>query len=200
MSIVMDWNSDVKRYVQICSDGIPEADRPRVCPYCTETVMLHRHGRFFRCVFSLAERFIIPIFRFRCPQCGKTTSVLPAFLLPKQQTAVDIQEEVVRGETDGASRQTMAQRSAAWPGGPWSVRTIRRWCRRWNDRLSRLEDRLAVWLLSRYPQMALPRKRASGWSLWFACWERLRQSAQEGTLLYRLNRLARPLSLTVPGR
>jgi len=35
--------------------------------------------------------------------------------------------------------------------------------------------------------------------LWFALWERLRPSAQEGSLLQRLNRLARPLSLTVPG-
>jgi len=200
MSSVIDRNSDVKCYLQICSNGIPEADRPRVCPRCSETVMLHRHGRFFRSVFSLAGRFVIPIFRFRCPRCTRTTSVLPAFLLLKQQTAVDIQEEVVRGETDGASRQTLAETSAAWPGGPWSVRTIRRWCRRWKDMLSGLEDRLAAWLLSRYPQMALPRKRASGWSLWFACWEWLRPSAQEGSLLHRLNRLARPLSLTAPGR
>lgn len=92
MSSVTDWNSDVKRYLQFCPDGIPEADRPRVCPHCAETVMLHRHGRFFRCVFTLTERFVIPIFRFRCPRCGKTTSVLPAFLLPKQQAAVDIRK------------------------------------------------------------------------------------------------------------
>jgi len=200
MSSVTDWNSDVKRYLQFCPDGIPEADRPRVCPHCAETVMLHRHGRFFRCVFTLTERFVIPIFRFRCPRCGKTTSVLPAFLLPKQQAAVDIQEEVVRRETGGASRMATAQQSAAWTGGPWSVRTIRRWCRRWMDMLSKLEDRLAAWLLSRYPQAVLPRRREPGWSLWFACWERLGPSAQAGSLLERLIRLARPMSVTAPRR
>ena len=161
--------------------------------------MLHRHGRFFRNVLPLAECVVIPIFRFRCPRCGGTTSVVPTFLQPKQQTAVDIQETVVQGEVCGATRQTMAQRSAAWPGGPWSVRTIRRWCRRWSERLARLEGTLAAWILSRHPAMTLPRKRASGWPAWFIWWERLRREGDEYlSLLHRLNRLDRPLALTVP--
>jgi hypothetical protein len=54
-------------------------DRPHCPRNCVGRV--HRHGRYWRyCQPSGAETF--PVYRFWCPQCGLTISVLPVDRLP----------------------------------------------------------------------------------------------------------------------
>jgi hypothetical protein len=56
----------------------PELFRPSRCPYC-DKAGLHCHG----CYYRKADRgnalthILVIIFRFLCPTCNKTCSVLP---------------------------------------------------------------------------------------------------------------------------
>lgn len=52
------------------------------CPICRAKNRLLRHGFYERNAIEEGESYRIPICRLRCPDCGKTVSILPTFLLP----------------------------------------------------------------------------------------------------------------------
>lgn len=54
-------------------------------PCCNNTGRLRKHGFYSRNVLTLADSYIIFIQRYYCPVCGKTTSLLPSFLVPRFQ-------------------------------------------------------------------------------------------------------------------
>lgn len=59
------------------------------CPICRAKNRLQRHGFYERNVISEDCGFRIPICRLLCPDCGRTVSILPMFLLPYFQYTVD---------------------------------------------------------------------------------------------------------------
>jgi hypothetical protein len=58
--------------------------QPEVCGCCAGRECFHRHGTYERYV----EKTLRKVARFLCSLCNKTTSVLPAFVLPYRATLV----------------------------------------------------------------------------------------------------------------
>lgn len=70
------------------ANEFPEVDG---CPICRAKNRLQRHGFYERNAIEDEAVYRIPICRLLCPDCGKTVSILPIFLLPYfQHTAAFI--------------------------------------------------------------------------------------------------------------
>lgn len=59
------------------------------CKNCGYEGRLHRHGSYTRNVITFFQVFIINVQRFKCPNCKKTCSMLPSFLIPYFQYSFD---------------------------------------------------------------------------------------------------------------
>jgi hypothetical protein len=71
---------DLPRYAALGkANEFPNLD---CCPICRAKNRLLRHGFYERNAIEHHESYRIPICRLRCPDCGKTVSILPTFLLP----------------------------------------------------------------------------------------------------------------------
>lgn len=79
---------DVPRYVELGRDNdFPELD---CCPMCRARNRLQRHGFYERnAIDSESAIYRIIICRLICPDCRKTISILPTFLLPYFQHTMD---------------------------------------------------------------------------------------------------------------
>ena len=65
--------------------------RPSKCPLCDSKRRPWHHGSYKRFVCWGPDLFTINIYRFYCPDCKSTMSLLPSFLLPdKTYSAYDI--------------------------------------------------------------------------------------------------------------
>lgn len=146
-----------------------------------------------RWLFTLNEAFHIPVFRFLCPDCRKTLCVLPAFVEPHHQSAVDVKEEVVRAGAEGCSLSEIAAESAVYAGGAYSEKTLWRWQQCWLRRRKKHEDQLWHTLFHHGLDAPLPHERRSGWKALFAAW-----SVPE-RLLIALLRFDLPSTVAVPG-
>src|SRR5665648_419481 len=99
----------VQSYIELFSNGCPTNLRPTICPHCQEAVMLHKHGSFKRTVYTLLEAFIISVYRFKCIECGRATSLLPNFVMEHHQVAWDVKEEVIRQHLSGVALVKIAE-------------------------------------------------------------------------------------------
>lgn len=79
---------DVSRYAELGKDNeFPELD---CCPMCRARNRLLRHGFYERnAIETESEIYRITICRLICPNCRKTVSILPTFLLPYFQHTLD---------------------------------------------------------------------------------------------------------------
>ncbi|SMB82695.1 hypothetical protein SAMN00017405_0955 [Desulfonispora thiosulfatigenes DSM 11270] len=73
------------------------------CPACKANVILKRHGFYYRNIYLLKRNLRIPICRYYCPSCQKTTSLLPIFLIPYYQLPLKliftaIKEKILHGK------------------------------------------------------------------------------------------------------
>lgn len=193
MFIVVDAANLVKAYLKRMAEGLPEAERPRRCRRCPSPRRPHRHGQFWRTVFTRQQRWTIPVLRFRCPDCSQTMSLPPDFVEPHHQTAVDVKEEVIRQSGEGRSLAEIASNPLSATGGHYAEKTLWRWLRAWENRRARQEARLWSLLLFRGLDEPLPRERNSGWAALFAVWP---QAAGGEPLLAALLRLDRSSTLT----
>ena len=75
-----DFIIDVPRYAELGKEN----DFPNLncCPICRAKNQLQRHGFYERNAMEEEMAYRIPICRLLCPDCGKTLSILPTFLLP----------------------------------------------------------------------------------------------------------------------
>jgi hypothetical protein len=179
--IVMYSFTDVNTYLEQCSDGIPEALRPKVCQHCSQSIRLHRHGKFFRTLFTLQEEIRIPIFRFYCPLCEGCCSFLPEFIEPHQQVALDVQEEVLIAQQTH-TLAALSELTLHFPGGHFSEKTLWRWTCKWNRRLDTVEPKLWEWLLQRVPHIELP-SRMKRWTVWRFLWHQVCSSSTMASTL-----------------
>jgi hypothetical protein len=67
-------------------------DAPAKCPHrdCGMPVKMKKHGYYRRYLITKAFKGYIRIRRYKCPVCGKTVSMLPAFCLPNFQYGVGV--------------------------------------------------------------------------------------------------------------
>lgn len=165
------WHQDLTHYLELVSKhGIPEDDRPKQCPKCCQSKRKpHRHSHYERLVITDTYPEKICIFRFRCPDCGYVHSVIPAFLEPYMQMALDLQEEFVQAAHQGATREQIAEKTQSLPCGGFDEHTIASLIRGWNQRLAQLESGLWAWMLARAPHLALPRS-SSRWGVLHTAW------------------------------
>lgn len=188
MFIVVDAANLVKAYLKRMEAGLPEAERPRRCGRCASPRRPHRHGQFWRTVFTRRQRWTIPVLRFRCPDCSQTMSLPPDFVEPHHQTAVDVKEEVIRQSCEGRSLAEIASRPPSMTGGHYGEKTLWRWLRTWENRRARQEARLWSLLLFRGLDEPLPRERKSAWAALLVVWS---QAFGDESLLAELLRLDR---------
>ncbi len=70
----------LKTYFELGKANLfPEFDQ---CPLCHAQNRLNRHGFYDRNAIDEEASYRIPICRLKCPDCKKTFSILPDFLLP----------------------------------------------------------------------------------------------------------------------
>lgn len=197
------WHQDVTSYIELVgTHGLPEEDRPKQCPRCRQCEHTpHRHSHYERTVFTLSHSVKICIFRFRCPDCGYVHSVIPAFLEPYQQIALDLQEDLVDAVQQGKTVEAVAEESESLPGGGFDERTIASLVRAWNERLTQLESGLWTRLLAWAPHLTFSRS-PSLWSTLRSAWQAVRErisAFRDIRFLHGLNRLCFSLAVTVHG-
>lgn len=149
-------------------------------------------------VFTLSYGGKICIFRFRCPDCRYVFSVIPAFLEPYQQIALDLQEDLIDAVQQGETVEAVAQASESLPGGGFETQMIARLARSWHARLTQLEGGLWVWLLARTPHLSLTRS-TSLWRTLRGAWQAIRERLPDFRnirFLHGLNRLCLLLAVT----
>lgn len=197
------WHQDLKHYLELVSKhGIPEDDRPKQCPKCCQSRRKpHRHSHYERLVVTVTCSEKICIFRFRCPDCEYVHSVIPDFLEPYRQMALDLQEDLVGAAHQGATVEQITEQTQALPCGSINERTIACLIRGWNRRLAQLESGLWAWMLVRAPHLTLPRS-SSLWDTLHTTWTSIREpipALRNIRFLHGLNRLHFSMTVTAHG-
>lgn len=134
---ILSFGRSCKAYLQIFKDTGP--DVTLYCESCGHR--LHKHGRYYRYVAGKTEYLCIPIYRWLCPKCGTTVSLLPDFLVPWARCATWIREGAIRRKHLGQSFRRIAE-TVISPRIGLSPRTIKRW---WRQQLARAAD-ASLWL------------------------------------------------------
>jgi hypothetical protein len=191
--IVVDWDTDVKAYLEMCKDGLPEECRPKQCGACESKRRPHRHGKFTRYLFTITEVISLTIFRFLCPDCGTTSSVIPSFVQPHHQTGVEVKEAIIVANEEGVSLSKLADRSLLYAGGVYAEKTLCRWRKDWNERRNAHEEHLWEMLFRGGMDAPLPRERHGPWKALREAW---RQATRPGSLFSALLRLGLSAKMT----
>lgn len=110
-------------------------------PECNSRV-LHEHGCYFRSAVFKHGQFKLPIYRWRCPECGQTLSVLPDFLVPWGHFATQVREAAMKRKERGESFEQIAKGLVSVRAGGVSSETIKRW---WTRHLHKVGE-AAQWL------------------------------------------------------
>lgn len=98
---------------------------------------LYGHSRYFRWAVFKHKRYWLPIYRWCCPNCGQTLSVLPDFITPWGHFAVPVREAALKRKQLGKSYRCVAENLVSIKAGNVSIRTLRRW---WKCHLSKAGD------------------------------------------------------------
>lgn len=97
------------------------------CDHCSHR--LHKHGRYYRWVTTKREMIEIPIYRWLCPHCRTTVSVLPDFLIPWARFTTWVREAAVVRKRQGRSNRRITE-SISTPSIGLSTTTVKRWWKR----------------------------------------------------------------------
>lgn len=158
----MDWPTDVKSYIKLFKDGCPGELRPKVCPMCESNRFQQKHAHFERNLHTILELVTLTIYRFLCPTCEATYSLLPSFLRKNHTIANEVQEEVVARMDSGQAM--MQAKEDICPGVTVSKKTVRRWNEFWEPLVETKEELFVQQALILLPALTLPvgeRKTAS---------------------------------------
>lgn len=196
----MNWDTCVKDYLQIVKNGCPKELRPTRCRHCQSKAKFHRHGSYFRSLYTMGGDFEIRIFRFKCSACAKTCSVLPSFLRRNHTAALDLQEYVVRSHSKGLPLWSISKQLATTQF--FSEKTLWRWKNYWQKILDKLEQNFWPIVITRHPHLLLPRGSCTpnnllGWIFWV--WDQIRQHVTDKSAgcFQWLTFLSQPMTVTV---
>jgi len=134
---ILSFGRSCKSYFRMYENHSP--DVVVCCDTCDRT--MHKHGRYSRSVTTTRETMMIPIYRWICPLCRITVSLLPDFLIPWARFATYIRESSVARMLRGHSYGSIARTITAM-----NVRVSRCTVRRWWKRHLRLASDLSLWL------------------------------------------------------
>ena len=129
MSIIMPKVLSWSEYQKIQ----PKDLRPVCCPHCSKKG-LWLHGHYER----KSERNFVPVFRYFCPHCHKTCSVLPEYLAPRRRYIWQVQQAVLILAITGNSLATIAKQLAP------SRHTVSRWLKHFKARWQFHRDVLSL--------------------------------------------------------
>lgn len=124
MPIILPLGRTVKAYLErygLCSPVLSIG-----CRECGGAT-LHQHGHYWRTAVTGRKVNRVPIYRWRCRDCGGTVSVLPDFLAPYAQFVSLVREGVMRRRLRGWSVAEIAARSCSPAVSELSPRTVTRW-------------------------------------------------------------------------
>jgi len=82
MIIITRFLKNIPEYVKL---GKTNLYRPYHCENCGYNGKLHYHGSYPRNVITLLGCHVIYVPRYICPECDKTYSILPSFVIPYYQ-------------------------------------------------------------------------------------------------------------------
>lgn len=91
--------------------------------------LLHKHGHYYRWVTTTDEMIHIPIYRWLCPDCRTTVSLLPDFLVPWARFTTWVREAAIVRKRQGRTFRQITQ-SITTPILGVSITTVKRWCKR----------------------------------------------------------------------
>jgi transposase-like protein len=109
------------------------------CLDCDRT--LHKHGRYVRSVTTKRETIWIPIYRWLCPDCRTTVSLLPDFLVPWARFTTWVREASVARKRQERSFRSIAE-TITLPSIGLSTATVKRW---WKQHLVKAAS-AALWV------------------------------------------------------
>lgn len=172
--------------------GCPEEWRPKQCRHCQAVSGIHRHGRYYRKLYTLFDVLKLVIFRFKCTTCGKTFALLPPFVIPHRGASLDIQEELIRKTEQGYPLEAIAEKLTP-ATEPYSPKTLWRWKKEWNSLRVSLEATFWAQVFTRFPHIRSPEGTNTGWGWIFTTWQQIRDelTGDEAGCLQWLKYLAR---------
>jgi Domain of unknown function (DUF6431) len=137
MTKILHFGRSCKAYLRLYESSTPNISI--CCEDCGHH--LHKHGRYYRVVATKRELFRIPIYRQYCPDCGKTISLLPDFLVPWARCATWVREAAMIRRWKGFThRRNIESTSVATLR--YSRRTLKRW---WKAYILKV-DAVALWI------------------------------------------------------
>ncbi|MDQ0114111.1 DUF6431 domain-containing protein [Paenibacillus harenae] len=125
MSKILHFGRSCKAYLRLYEERAPEIKL--CCEECGRS--LHKHGRYYRMVTTKHCFYRIPIYRLYCPDCGKTISLLPDFLVPWARYATWVREAVITRKIQGRSYRQV-RKTTTVPAVRFSLSTMKRWWKR----------------------------------------------------------------------
>lgn len=127
MSIILPLGHTVETYLRHYGREGPKLELG--CPACGGT--MRRHGRYWRWAATRRRLSRIPIYRWWCPHCRHTCSVLPDFLRPHARFVTVVREAVIRWRLRlGMPWADLVHRASSVSVSLLSEKTLRRWVRR----------------------------------------------------------------------
>lgn len=188
----MNSFQDVQSYLEFCEQGDISTLRPQTCCHCHVDRPMNRHGSFKRSVWCNDGESIISAFRFQCPICLKTTSVLPSFIGRYERCTWDVQEDVLQAVDEGSSCEQSGEKISP-PTGPLSSLTVWRWTKKWRIRMNDLEPQFWSYVIQRNPFLKIPRGRdrpTTQFALFRQTWSQMTSTCMNVRLLHALFRIA----------
>jgi transposase-like protein len=139
MNKILSFGRSCKAYLRLYEHKSPDVHLR--CLDCDRT--LHKHGRYFRSVTTKRETIRIPIYRWLCPDCRTTVSLLPDFLVPWARFTTWVREASVARKRQERSFRSIAE-TVTLPTIGLSTATVKRW---WKQHLVRAAS-AALWVAS----------------------------------------------------
>ena len=130
------------------------------CQNCNRK--MHKHGCYKRNAYTKYYSYRIPIYRWCCPDCGKTISLLPPFLIPYARFYTSLRESVIKRRMNGKSYKSIAERIVSQKNGGLSEQTVKRWWKKFKERVSSAANWLAGELVKAGEEEDLLRLHSTG--------------------------------------
>lgn len=134
---ILSFGRSCKSYLRLYETRCP--DVKLCCEGCGH--WMHKHGHYLRSVISKCELIRIPIYRWFCPRCKNTVSLLPDFLVPSARFTTWVREAAISRKFQGRSYRKISETVTATIMRV-SRSTIKRW---WTQHLNRASH-LSLWI------------------------------------------------------